>query len=308
MTRSGREGSGRRLSAELYTGPFHVVLRAAIRQRGLTLERLRVHLARRGITVGLSSLSNWQTGHTRPDTPGSLRAIRALEEILGLPPGSLVRLLPDADPGTRPGQERRGGVADIAPVAELLDAVPGAQDRDVELVSVQHKIAVDAQRRTTSMWSRTVVRALRDGVDRYLVRYYGNPGCVPSLVRPRPLGNCSLARFVPHPSAPALVYELAFGHELRAGETWVFECELVDPTAGVSREFAYGFRYPAEQYVLEVAFDPHARPSACYSFAQRDLSDERHPTGTLTLSTHNTVHLIASVVSSGVLGIRWEWP
>lgn len=304
MTRSGREVGGRRLAAELYTEPFHVVLRAAIRQRGLTLERLRVHLARRGISAGLSSLSNWQTGHTRPDTPGSLRAIGALEEILGLPSGSLVRLVP----GAPPGHERRTGVADIAPVAELLDAVPGAQDRDVELVSVQHKITVDAQRRTTSMWSRMVVRALRDGVDRYLVRYYGNPGCVPSLVRPRPLGNCRLARFVPHPSAPALVYELAFGHELLAGETWVFECELVDPTAGVSQEFAYGFRHPAEQYVLEVAFDSRARPAACYSFAQRDLSDERHPTGTLTLSAHGTVHLIASVVSSGVLGIRWEWP
>lgn len=303
MTRSGREAGRRHPPSELYTEPFHVVLRTAIRRRGLTLERLRFHLARRGIPVGLSSLSNWQTGHTRPETPGSLRAIGALEEILELPPGSLVDLLTCADTDVRPGR-----VADIAPVAELLDAVPGALDRDVELVSVQHKITVDAQRRTTSMWSRTAVRALRDGVDRYLVRYYGNPGCVAARVRPRPLGNCRLGRFVPHPSAPALVYELAFGHELRAGDTWVFEYELLDPTAGVSEEFAYGFRHPAEQYVLEVAFDPRARPATCYSFAQRDLHDERHPTGTLTLSAHDTVHLIASVVSSGVLGIRWEWP
>jgi hypothetical protein len=44
------------------------------------------------------------------------------------------------------------------------------------------------------------------------------------------------------------------------------------------------------------------------SFAQRDLDDERHPTGELRLSVHNTVHLVASGVSSGVLGIKWEWP
>lgn len=291
----------RRPGAHLYTEPFHVALRVAIRERGLTLDRLRSHLARRGISVGVSSLSNWQTGQARPDTAASLRAVRALEEILGLPAESLIGLLPAANPGSR------AGVADIAPVTDLLDAVPRARERGVELVSVHHKVVVDAERRTSSVWARTTVRAVRDGVDRYVARYYGNPGCVPELVRPRSLGNCLLGRFVPHPTAPALVYELLFGHVLDVGETWVFECELVDPTAGVSSEFAYGFRYPAEQYVLEVRFHPSARPAACHSFAQRDLSDERHPTGRLALSPHGTVHLVASAVSSGVLGIQWEW-
>ncbi|GAB1511215.1 helix-turn-helix domain-containing protein [Actinophytocola sp. KF-1] len=307
MIRSGNAVGRGGLGAQLYTEPFHVALRAAIRARGLTLERLRAHLARRGISVGLSSLSNWQTGRTRPETAGSLRAVRALEDILGLPPRSLVALLPTAGPDTRPDRARRTGVEDIAPVTELLDRLPTALDRDVELVSVQHKIVVDAQRCGTSMWSRTAVRALRDGVDRYVARYYGNPGCEPARVRPRPLGNCGLGRFVPHPTAPAAAFELVFGHVLRAGETWVFECEVVDPTAGVSSEFAYGFRYPAEQYVLEVRFDPRARPAACYSFAQRDLSDERHTIERLDLTAHDTVHLVASAVSSGVLGIQWEW-
>jgi hypothetical protein len=158
------------------------------------------------------------------------------------------------------------------------------------------------------LWTRCAVRALRDGVDRYVARYYGTPSCVPAAVRPRPLGNCRLGRFVPHPSAPVLVYELLFDHVLRAGETWVFETELVDPAAGVSTEFACGFRYPAEQYVLEVRFHPEARPKSCRSFAQLDLADERHPTGELRLSAHGTVHLVASSVSSGVLGIQWEWP
>ncbi len=306
MTRSGNATGRRRGRAELYTEPFHLALRAAIRERGLTLERLRAHLARRGISVGLSSLSNWQTGHARPETAGSLRAVRALEEILDLPPRSLVRLLPGVDATVRP--PRRTALADIAPVTELLGTVPGALDRGVELVSVQHKVVVDAERRTTSVWTRTAVRAVRDGVDRYVARYYGNSGCLPALVRPRPLGNCRLGLFVPHPSAPALVYELLFGHALLAGETWVFESELLDPTAGVSSEFAHGFRYPAEQYVLEVRFDPRARPAACYSFAQRDLCDDRHRTARLTLSPHDTVHLVASSVSSGVLGIQWEWP
>lgn len=295
-------------SPRLWTEPFDAALKTAIQRQGLTLERLRFHLARRGVQVGLSSLSNWQNGHSRPETAASLRAVRALEDILTLPPGSLLRLLAATDADPRSRQARRAAIADVAPVAELLDAFPGSRARDLELVSVQHKVTVDACRRTTSLWTRSTVRALRDGVSRYVARYYGNPSCVPARVRLRQLGNCRLGRCVPHPTAPALVYELVFDHVLRAGETWIFESHLADPTAGVSTEFAHGFRYPAEQYLLEVQFHPNAQPAVCYSFAQYDLDDERHPTGELTLSAHNTVHVVASGVSSGVLGIKWEWP
>ncbi|MFI8165454.1 hypothetical protein ACIGAN_03740 [Streptomyces sp. NPDC085931] len=45
-------------SAQLYTEPFDVALKSAIQRRGLSLERLRHHLARRGVRIGLSSLSN----------------------------------------------------------------------------------------------------------------------------------------------------------------------------------------------------------------------------------------------------------
>ena len=282
----------------LYTGPFHVALRTAIRRRGLTLDRLRAHLARRGISVSLASLSDWQNGHSRPAQASSLLAVRALEDILGLPPRSMVRLLDGGE---------RARMADIGPVAELLDTIPGAADNDVELVSAQHKVVIGAGGHTTSLWTRTLVRALRDGVDRYLVRYYGNPGCDPALVRPEPLGNCRLGRVRTHPAAPAMVYELTFGQTLRAGDTWVFESRLVDRTGVVCTEFAYGFRYPADQFLLEVRFHPDARPARCSSFAQYDLADDRHVSDDLVLSKHNTVHLAASAVPSGVLGIQWDW-
>lgn len=304
MTSSGIETT--RFGAQLHTGPFHTALRTAIRQRGLTLERLRVHLARRGISVGLSSLSNWQNGHSRPETAASLQAITALEDILGVPPRSLVRLA-TASIEMR-GQGANTGVVDIGAVAEMLATLSVSHDQDLELISLQHKVVVDSARKAASTWTRTAVRALRDGVDRYVARYYGSPNCTPALVRTNPLGNCRLGRFVPHATAPALVYELVFDHVLRAGDTWVFESELVDPDASECDVFASAFRSPTEQYLLEVRFHPSARPATCYSFAQRDLNDERHPTGHLTLNPHNSVHLVASAVSSGVLGIGWEWP
>src|SRR6266540_749655 len=92
------------LETALSGGPFHVALRAAIAARGLPLQRVQHHLSRYGVKVGVTSLSYWQQGARRPQRPESLRAVRALEEILQLPDESLIRLLAKAD--ERPGSDR----------------------------------------------------------------------------------------------------------------------------------------------------------------------------------------------------------
>lgn len=85
------------LDSALRGGPFHVALRAAIAARGLPLQRVQHHLTRYGVKVGVTSLSYWQQGARRPQRPESLRAVRALEEILQLPEESLIRLLAEAE-------------------------------------------------------------------------------------------------------------------------------------------------------------------------------------------------------------------
>src|SRR5206468_428808 len=109
---SSARADGAKLGSVLYTGPFHAALRAAVRERGLTLDRLRSHLAERGIRVGLSSLSDWQHGRSRPLRAGSGRAVAGLEDVLGLPRGSLARLLvqPPRPGGVRPVRRPRDGV------------------------------------------------------------------------------------------------------------------------------------------------------------------------------------------------------
>jgi len=78
------KSAGPTLDVLLTTGPFDAALRAAVRARGLTLDRLRAHLARRGVPVALSTLSNWQQGKHRPAIIGSIRTVEALEDILAV--------------------------------------------------------------------------------------------------------------------------------------------------------------------------------------------------------------------------------
>lgn len=295
--------------APMQTGPFHAAFRAAVRDRGLTLDRLRWHLNQQGVVIALSTLSDWQLGRRRPTRPGSLRAVAALETVLGLPAGSLLRLLvePVPDGGGPPAARPRDGLDERSgALGELLDGLPGSRDRDVDVISSQEKVFVDATRRASTVWCRTLIRARQGGVDRSVLRYFGDPGCRIAEVEVRALENCRPGRIRRHP-AGVLVAELLFDQTLRVGETWVFEHRLVDHTGQPCTEHAHGFRLPGQQYLLEVRFDPATRPVDCHAFAMPGLYDHRQRTAELTPNRHHAVHLVASEVSAGVLGIGWAW-
>jgi hypothetical protein len=293
------------LAGPLSTGPFDVAFRAAVRLRGLTLQRLRWHLAGRGIPIGVSSLSDWQHGRSRPG-PASRPAVRALEQVLRLPTGSLVRLLVTADGGGAP-RPRRGLDERDHVVAELLAGLPGGDRRNLDVLVRHDKVYVDAFGHASTVWSRVVVRAQRPGVDRFVVRYFGDPGCDVDSVRFRPLENCRLGEVRRHRSGVA-VAELLFDSVLAAGQTWVFEERLVDPTGEPCTEHAHGFLGVEEQYLLEVRFDPARLPSDCHAFGQPGLRDERRRTADLPLNADHAVHVHASGGSAGLIGISWSWP
>lgn len=291
------------LDTVLATGPFDVALQAAVRARGLTLDRLRAHLARRGVPVALSTLSDWQHGKYRPSAAGSLRTVQALEDILGLRPGTLIDLL--ADPAAH---DRRRGLDDRSgDLARLLDRIPGACATTLsDMVSDHQAYTIGPDGRLASLWCRKVIRARTDGVERYVLRYFGDPGCDADQVTVRPLLNCRLGQVVR--ATGIVVAEVEFGQRLRAGDAWVFEFEITDPTGEPTTECAHGFRARDEQYLMEVRFDPAALPIDCHSFAQTDLYERRQRTGDLALNRHHAVHLLTGGLSSGVVGIGWQWP
>ncbi|MDJ0381364.1 hypothetical protein [Streptomyces sp. G-G2] len=297
----------------LRTGPFHLALRAALAARGLPLHRVQHRLAARGIKVGVTSLSYWQQGARRPRRAESLRAVRALEQILELPAGTLVRLL-SAPAGTgtdtpRPAARPYRALIGVGTaVEEVLADMELPADGGLHTVGHHERVRIGARRELLGRDSQHVVRAHRDGIDRYLAIHHGDPGCDPAGVRVLAHENCRTGRIRRHPEAGVVVAELLFDARLRRGDTYVFGYGFEDGTGGRSSEYIRGFGYAGGQYVLQVRFDAGALPVSCRRFRQLGPTAPRSELSQLTPSGgHRAVHLVEQGVRRGILGIGWEW-
>ncbi|MFI0368435.1 helix-turn-helix domain-containing protein [Actinomadura sp. 1N219] len=157
---------------------FAGALRQAIQASGLTLERIRHRLGRRGLTVSVATLSYWQRGRSRPR---SRTVVVALEEILQVPPGTLTELLDDPAPTATPVRggltagspgpgERGRPVRDLWPDPEQYASLIGQLDRSgdhrLERLSIHDVFRLDEVHRTWTLSVRTVLRAAGDDIDR----------------------------------------------------------------------------------------------------------------------------------------------
>ncbi|MFJ9933440.1 hypothetical protein ACIRSJ_09960 [Streptomyces virginiae] len=293
-------------------GPFHLALRAALAARGLPLQRVQHRLAAQGIKVGVTSLSYWQQGARRPRHPESLRAVTALERILELPDGALVRLLAAPAPGAgaaRPaGRSYRALFSGGGTVERLLDGMELPPDGGLHSLGHHERVRIGPAGELRVRESQQIVRAHRDGVDRYLAVHHGDPGCDVSRVRVTAYENCRTGRVRCHPEAGVVVAELLFDARLRRGDTYVFGYGVEDGTGPRSREYVRGFSYAGGQYVLQVRFDEAALPVRCRRFARSGPDAPRTGLADLTPSgRHRAVHLVEQAVRRGILGIAWDW-
>ncbi|MGW0335060.1 hypothetical protein ACWD0J_24865 [Streptomyces sp. NPDC003011] len=300
------------LDSALRGGPFHVALRAAIAARGLPLQRVQHHLSRHGVKVGVTSLSYWQQGARRPQRPESLRAVRALEEILQLPEESLIRLLARADEepsGQRPAaRSYRSLVAASDILEQLLGELGSPLDSGLHTLGHHERVRIGARRELTGRESHHIVRAHRDGVDRFVAVHHGDPGCAPERMAVHALENCRTGQVRSDQDTGVLVAELLFDTRLRAGDTFLFRYTVEDGTAGVSREYVRGFGPAGGQYALQVRFDENALPMRCHRFTQHSAAAPRSGRQELALTgRHHSVHLVEPRVRSGIVGIAWDW-
>ncbi|MFR9798671.1 hypothetical protein ACL02U_22660 [Streptomyces sp. MS06] len=300
------------LDTALSGGPFHVALRAAIAARGLPLQRVQHHLSRHGVKVGVTSLSYWQQGARRPQRPESLRAVRALEEILQLPEESLIRLLAETggqSASGRPASRSYRSLVEASGVLErMLAELEAAPGDGLQTLGHHERVRIGARRELLRREAHHIVRAHRDGVDRFVAVHHGDPGCVPERMTVRALENCRTGRVLLHHDTGVLVAELLFDTRLRSGETFLFRYGVEDGTADVCREYLRGVGGAGGQYALQVRFDERALPVRCHRFAQHSPAAPRSGRQELPLSErHRSVHLVEPRARSGIVGIGWEW-
>jgi hypothetical protein len=290
---------------------FPTALRAAIEASGLTLERLRHRLAQRGIQVSVTSLSYWQQGRSRPERADSLRAVRAIESILGVPPHSLGALLGPPRPRgrwlDREEREYDGILEPATALAETIKPMLGPSDRKLRVFSQDDAVTVGADRAIRSVRSRIVVRAVADDPDRYLAVYCGERGSTATDIEITERENCRLGRVRRHPKLPVIALELLFDHRLRAGETHLLEYVLAIDSPVESPDYRRGFRYPADAFVVSVRFAESALPARVFGFSQREPHVVPQVDGEMIITAGRWAHRAARDIRPGVLGIGWEW-
>ncbi|GHE40020.1 hypothetical protein GCM10017673_48030 [Streptosporangium violaceochromogenes] len=300
-----------------------MALRAAVEARGLTLDRLRHRLEERGLRVGMTSLSYWQQGLRRPERPESLRAVRALEEILILPPRSLMGLLGPPRPRGRghTGGAAQGGASAHPLLASssllepsralsaLLHDLDGvADDQRLHVAGMYETLRIGADRSTARRETLQAVRAHEDAVDRYIMVYQGDLGCDVERVRIRALEDCRVGRVRRDGPTALVAAELLFDRTLRTGETQMIRYELADPSGVEATEYVRGFRYPTGQYMLRVSFAFPTLPVRVRRFGPPGNGGAAQDGEELTLNAHHAVHLVADALQPGLVGVRWEWP
>jgi hypothetical protein len=297
----------------LRSGSFAEALRAAIAERGLSLDRLQQRLAARGARVGVATLSCWQSGTRRPERPTSLRAVSVLEEVLELPSGSLLVLLGPPrprGPGVGLPQGSRGYrhlMAASSQLSVMLAELGTTADEKLHIAAQHESVWIGPDRAAHRRETFQVLRAHQDGVDRYIAIAIGDPGVDVAKMEIRALENCRVGRVRRDPAAGLVVSELLFDLILRTGQTHLIRYEVVDRSGAECVEYERGFRFPAGQYALQVRFDAAALPVACFRYARRDVAAGPAEETELTLTGHHSVHVSLAPVPPGVAGIRWEW-
>jgi hypothetical protein len=288
---------------------FAAALRAAIEARDLTLETLRRHLSDRGHPVSVATLSYWQRGLRRPERPESLRAVDALEEILGVQQRSLTALLgPPRPRGNACRPERRFTDVCASPdavdglIAELASSSTGG----LGTVSRFDRTVVGVRRQISAVETAQVVAAQRDGVDRMLL-----VGAFATDVGDRPLTfiaghGCRLGR-ISYADTGIAAAELLFDRVLHRGETQYLSYSIRPNSNAEAHEHIAVFRLQAGHYVTHVRFDPRELPIHVRYFTAASSSGPESGHTELTLDSHHSVHVTADAPGPGVAGIRWAW-
>lgn len=302
-------------------GTFPERLDAAIRARGLTLQRASAHLNTMGISCAPSTLSLWRRGITSPRRAQALRAVEALEQLLDTPKGYLVAAERVAG-GESDGEWWTDATPDRSVLGEeymqVLEELGLEDQPPLEHVSLIVVSEYDEQRRFTGTQVRSVLRSLHDGAERTLVASYTDLPYDPEMPYLRHIeldGGSRLGRVREFPESGQVVSELILDRPLNAGESTLLEHRVV-PEPGPEPRKAHGSDWESEEIlsagpmmnlVIEVRFHPDALPvEARYAVRTDDDGERITTTGPLAVRG-DRITRSASRLAAGGLAVQWRW-
>ncbi|MBP2473198.1 hypothetical protein JOF53_002070 [Crossiella equi] len=299
-----------RLANALTHGPFSLALRLAVRASGLSLDRVQARLRERGAPVSKTALSYWQHGHTRPERPESLRAVTALEAILGLAPESLTALLGPRRPRGRWVHHRPGSLAPDQAWArpDGLSRALGHLAADVTAMHWLTRLAkhvtvsVDRTRHLTAVTYHELLRAERD-VDRYLVAFRSDH--VQEELRFEDVRGCRAGRQRKDEPTGFRIVELLLDRPLRAGELAVVDYTLL-PGPLPDAEHTLRVQRGARELSLQVQFAEGTLPVRVQR-AFRPTVGEPDTCADLWLGASRTAALAEVDPAPGIYRVRWDW-
>lgn len=289
---------------------FATRLRAAISATDLSLEQLSARLRERGTPVSTSSLSGWQSGISRPERAGSLRALAELEGVLGLAPDELRSLLPGRperapEPPPLAGRESWRQPEPVARLLARFGAVP--QDpSEPQRISRRVRQVFTADGQSDLVLETQLVRARRNGATRIfdLTRFDGlsRP---PRMARLRGL---TLRRFRVDTASGLAAFELLLDPPLAPGQVALVELTRFDPPGLDVGYLNIRVQPGTREVVLEAAFDPARLPSTITAFRMDRRDDPEQPEQRAAgVDVRPFFQQVWLDPAPGIYGLRWTW-
>ena len=303
--RPSRPRSGERRAPE---PSFSERLDAALEARDASLTWVRDRLAAEGHRTSLTSLSYWRSGQRVPERQPSLDAVRAIEELLGLPGDHLLSALPAV---RRPGPP--------GPLVDLVELVRPPQDptadessllasfgfggghRRQRVTLARMVVEVDEHGDDVRFIARTGFLALVDGLNSYPVGIGGLADGESAVMEQ--VHGARLGRHAHLASLGIQAWMLELDRPLRVGETHVVENTLRLPAT--RHQYAeYHAEQPVREVLVWVRFDPRRVPASAEVYEVRDGQETTTP---LDVDGSRTLSAIRHGFGPGTLGLRWDW-
>lgn len=282
---------------------FAALLAQAIRSSGLTLDGLRLRLRDEGVRISVATLSYWQNGRSQPTSAHAVHTLSAIERVLDMPAGALVKAAPVAQTRSRGSVASRTCFPLPRDVREAV-AMTGLDAQALRKVSTHFTVTLAEDRTQSSEVVRSVVQCLVSGTRSFPLVGTLDEGVEQDVTG---LSNCSVGETVDQPDAGLRVTEMLLPRPLRQGELLMLEyMTTFGPGGEPSRELLIAVPKLSE-LVVEVQFVWPDQPRRVVGFshdpnAQRNAADDLE----LPLSAASA-QLVLLDTSPSVVGLQWQW-